>query len=71
MNNYETDPIINDLIDAFSMMESAASQSHNGHWDKQGTHGRNCPECIRARKLRKEANILFGEILPELIKKMK
>jgi len=44
---------------AYEKMSEAADQSHTGHWDLQGTHGRNCPECIRTRELRREADALF------------
>ncbi|MBF0102060.1 MAG: hypothetical protein HQK77_14250 [Desulfobacterales bacterium] len=44
------------LKDAFLKMREASFQSHTGHWDKEGTGGINCPECIRASELRKEAD---------------
>ena len=45
--------------EAFSKMREASFQSHSGHWDMEGTGGKNCPECIRANKLRHEADALF------------
>lgn len=44
------------LKEAFLIMKNASYQSHTGHWDIQGTHGANCPECLRANQLRKEAS---------------
>ena len=49
-----------DLLErAFLKMKEASLQDHSGHWDRQGTHGANCPECVRASKLRKEAMDLY------------
>lgn len=47
---------------AFAIMESAATQNHALHYYQNGTH---CPECARAKKLRKEAKELFCEALGE------
>ena len=46
---------------SFQKMRQASEQSHNGHWDSKMTSGANCPECIRANGLRKEADDIFGE----------
>jgi len=46
---------------AYKRMREAANQSHSGHWDMHGTHGRNCPECIRAKRLRDEADKFFDK----------
>ena len=46
---------------AFLKMRKASFQSHNGHWDMQGTGGANCPECIRAREYRIEADGIFDK----------
>ena len=60
--------VIAKLKDAFQIMEAASYQSHSGHWDREGTRGRNCPECTRANRLRTEANNIFTaalELLPK------
>lgn len=51
------------VIEAFKKMRSAASQSHAAHFDRTGRSGLGCPECIRADKLRAEAEVLFEEAL--------
>ena len=53
-----------DLMEAaFLKMKEASYQSHSGHWNREGTRGLNCPECIRANKLRKEACDLFDRAI--------
>lgn len=49
------------MIKAYKMMKDASYQSHDGHWDYTGEHGKNCRECERANKLRNEADKLFEE----------
>ena len=44
---------------AFYKMREASFQSHNGHWDMTGGAGSGCPECVRAGKLREEADSMF------------
>lgn len=44
---------------AFHKMREASLQSHYAHWDRAGTGGTNCPECIRSRSLRAEADNIF------------
>jgi hypothetical protein len=51
--------ILKKLEGAFSLMRDASFQSHGGHWDSEGTGGKNCPECLRARELRNEATEAF------------
>ena len=52
---------VNDLYErAFQKMREASMQDHHNHFDWQGTFGANCPECIRSRKLRKEADEIFS-----------
>jgi len=58
-------PDIEKITKAFLLMRDASFQSHSGHWDKEGTGGRNCPECIRSRELREEADMMFAEALKE------
>ena len=48
---------------AYKKMREASYQSHGNHWDKQGTQGKNSPECIRAKKLRDEADELYNQAL--------
>jgi len=43
-------------IEAFGIALRATYQSHSGHWDSKGTHGANCPECIRAQEARENCN---------------
>jgi len=50
---------IESLKKAYKTLREASFQSHDGHWDPEGTHGQNCPECIRARKIRQEADEIF------------
>jgi transposase-like protein len=48
---------------AHAKLLDATYQSHDGHWDRMGTRGANCPECIRAEMMRKEAaDIIAGPI---------
>lgn len=58
-NSYEYKAYIDDLFEAMTIFREASYQSHNGHWDKEGTHGVNCPECIRARALREKAEAIL------------
>lgn len=46
---------------AYQKMREASLQSHYGHWDGKGTGGQNCPECVKSRELRSEADALFDE----------
>lgn len=46
--------------EAYKIAYEATYQSHTGHWDKQGTHGANCPECNRARDARKECDDILA-----------
>lgn len=43
---------VTQLNKACDLYKEASYQSHSGHWDREGTGGRHCPECIRARELR-------------------
>lgn len=43
------------LEQALELYKQASYQSHTGHWDKTMQHGAGCPECIRARELREQA----------------
>jgi hypothetical protein len=57
-NNEEIDR----LKRAYRKMTEAASQYHSAHFDPTGQSGLGCPQCIRATKLRGEAQrILEGE----------
>jgi hypothetical protein len=49
---------LRELAEAFQIMRDASFQSHYGHWDRDGTGGLNCPECIRSRELRERADEL-------------
>lgn len=53
--------VIDLLEKACSLYKSASYQSHSGHWDPTGRSGGGCPECIRARTLRDEADALVLE----------
>lgn len=53
------------VIEAFKKMRAAAFQSHTEHWDRTGQSGLGCPECIKADKLRTEAEALFDEALEQ------
>ncbi len=44
---------------AAQMYRVASIQSHGGHWDRKQTGGANCPECLRASELRREADALM------------
>lgn len=44
---------------AAQMYRDASIQSHGRHWDRQQTGGANCPECLRASELRREADALM------------
>ena len=53
---------ISRLKRAYRKMTEAAFQYHNEHFDPTGQSGIGCPQCIRAKKLREEAQrILEGE----------
>ena len=58
--------IIELLINAYLTARTASLQGHKSHWDMKGTGGQNCPECIRARKLRGKAERYYDQAL-ELI----
>lgn len=47
------------LCEAYQKMKKASYQAHDSHWDREGTGGLNCPECLRARSLRKEAEKIY------------
>ena len=50
------------LREVVVVLRKATYQSHNGHWDMTGGSGSGCPECIRAREARVEADrLLNGE----------
>ena len=50
------------MMKCIGLLRQASCQSHIGHWDRQGTHGQNCPECLRTRALRERAEAaLRGE----------
>lgn len=51
---------IAELEAACKLYREASIQSHSGHWDREMTHGLNCPVCQRARELRKEADAILG-----------
>ena len=55
------DQIFELMEQAFEKMKEASFQSHYGHWDREGTRGLNCPECIRAKELRHEAAELMDQ----------
>ena len=55
--------VIDLLKKAYGKMKEAACQSHGGHWDSNGTHGANCPECIRATRLNGEAVALYDRAM--------
>ena len=44
------------LREAVDILRKATYQSHNGHWDMTGGSGSGCPECMRAREARAEAD---------------
>ena len=48
-----------------NIYREASFQSHAGHWDSSGTGGANCQECIRARRLRSQADKLLDDLLEE------
>ena len=50
------------LLAAAKLYRKASFQSHSGHWDMQGTMGKNCPECIMADETRAKANAIMEEI---------
>lgn len=49
---------------ACELFEKASYQSHSGHWDETMQGGRGCPECLRARALREEAEALLRTAAP-------
>lgn len=49
--------------EAFRIAYQATHQSHTGHWDMQGTHGANCPECRRAAEAREECDKVIRNAL--------
>ncbi len=51
--------LIHRLEAAYAVAYEATYQGHSAHWDKQGTHGANCPACIEARKARKRCNAIL------------
>lgn len=53
--------IIELLFKASDIYRNASYQGHSSHWDKTMMGGAGCPECIRARKLREEADALMDE----------
>ena len=48
------------LRHACEIYKSASYQGHNSHWDLTMSGGAGCPECIRARELREEADKLIA-----------
>lgn len=53
--------------DAYRIAYAATYQSHTGHWDSTGQHGRGCPECIRAREARENCDAALRDGLARLI----
>ena len=49
------------LRQACRLYRDASLQGHSSHWDPQRTGGLNCPECIRADKLRTQADSMVAE----------
>jgi hypothetical protein len=47
--------------EACSLYRNASIQDHTAHLDKTGQNGMECPECIRARRLRERADRLMEE----------
>lgn len=47
------------LEGALELYKQASCQSHNGHFDMTGQSGNGCPECIRARELREQAEAVL------------
>ena len=44
------------LEQACALLRDASQQSHSAHFDRTMQGGIGCPECIRARQLREQAN---------------
>lgn len=53
--------------EAYGVALRATHQSHRGHWDEKGTHGANCPECIRAQEARDNCQAIIKRGLDRLI----
>jgi hypothetical protein len=51
---------IEKLQEAYEKMEDAALQSHYGH---SGLLASNCPECIRAYRIREQADKIFNSAM--------
>ena len=66
MNQVETEITLKKidlLTKACRMYREATFQSHSGHWDKTMQHGLGCEECIRAHKLREQADKMFHDAM--------
>ena len=48
------------LRKVYRLAYQATHQGHSTHWDKQGTHGANCPACIQARKARRRCDEILA-----------
>lgn len=48
------------LEDACKLYRKASIQSHTGHWDRTGRYGEGCEECINAKRLREEADLMLS-----------
>jgi hypothetical protein len=51
---------IKQVEEAYHKMREAAFQNHSAHFDKTGGSGAGCPECLRIRSLRREAEKIFA-----------
>ncbi len=51
---------------AYNRAYKGTYQSHNGHWDREGTGGVNCPECIRANEAREDCQKIIATGLENL-----
>jgi len=47
---------------ACELYKAASLQDHSGHFDPTGQSGLGCPECMDARKLRREADALMEQL---------
>lgn len=50
------------LRKAIELYKDASYQGHSSHWDKTMGGGSGCPECIRARELRNQAEAALKEV---------
>jgi len=45
----------------FEALEAAPPGNHSGHWDREGTHGANCPACIEYREWREKVRAALAK----------